>query len=157
MIYGKSDGACEIGHLTLYPEGRLCKCGNKGCFEQYCSATAFKRRAFEKCGLELGGREIFEAFDKGNAWALELMREFTQDLALATASLVNVFDPEMIVFGGGLFSTGGGPLCAWTQEAIKDRCFKSSQKNLQIVASSLGGDAGALGAASLIFRDVSAS
>jgi len=152
MIYGKSDGACEVGHLTLYPEGRPCKCGNKGCFEQYCSASAFKRRAFEKSGLELGGWEIFEAFEKGNAWAVELLREFTHDLALATASLVNVFEPEMIVFGGGLFTSGGGPLCSWTQEAIKERCFKSSQMNLEIVSSSLGGDAGVLGAASLVFN-----
>ncbi len=150
MIYGKSDGACEVGHLTLYPEGRLCKCGNRGCFEQYCSATAFKRRAYEKTAQEMGGKEIFDAFERGQAWALELMREFAIDLAVGTASLVNIFDPEMVVFGGGLFTTGGGPLGPWVQEAIKDRCFKSSQRGLEIVPSSLGGDAGVLGAASLV-------
>lgn len=152
MIYGKSDGACEVGHLTVYPEGKLCKCGNRGCFEQYSSATAFKTRAFEKCGQELGGKEIFEAFSRGQKWATELMREFTVDLSIATASLVNIFDPELVVFGGGLFTTGGGPLCAWVQEAIKDRCFRSSQKGLEIAASTLSGDAGVLGAASLVFR-----
>ncbi|MEO6459133.1 MAG: ROK family protein [Bdellovibrionota bacterium] len=151
MIYGKSDGACEVGHLTLHAEGKLCKCGNRGCFEQYASATAFKARGFEKSGQELGGKEIFEAFDRGQKWAAELIREFTIDLAIGTASLVNIFDPELVVFGGGLFTLGGGPLCAWVQEAIKDRCFKSSQKGLEIAASSLGGDAGVLGAASLVF------
>jgi glucokinase len=152
MIYGKSDGACEVGHLTLYPEGKLCKCGNRGCMEQYVSATAFKARAFAKSGQELGGKEIFEAFGRGQKWANELMREFTVDLAIATATLVNIFDPELVVFGGGLFTSGGGPLCGWVQAAIEDRCFKSSQKGLEIAASTLSGDAGVLGAASLVFR-----
>jgi glucokinase len=152
MLYGKSDGACEVGHLTLYPGGHRCPCGNRGCFESYCSATAFKRRAFDKSGHEMGGREIFEAFDQGHAWALDLMKEFAVDMAIGTASLVNIFEPETIVFGGGLFSTGGGPLCAWVQDAIKDRCFKSSQRGLEIVPSALGGDAGVLGAASLVFH-----
>jgi glucokinase len=152
MIYGKSDGACEVGHLTLYPDGKLCKCGNRGCFEQYASATAFKARGSTKSGQEIGGKDIFDAFARGQKWADELMREFTIDLAIGTATLVNLFDPELVVFGGGLFTTGGGPLCAWVQEAIKDRCFKSSQKGLEIAASTLAGDAGVLGAASLIFR-----
>jgi len=152
MIYGKSDGACEVGHLTLHPGGKLCKCGNRGCFEQYSSATAFKTRAFEKSGQEMGGKEIFEAFARGQKWADDLMREFTVDLAIGTATLVNIFDPELVVFGGGLFTSGGGPLCAWVREAIKDRCFKSSQKGLEIAASALAGEAGVLGAASLVFR-----
>lgn len=151
MIYGKSDGACEVGHLTLHPEGRLCKCGNKGCFEQYCSATAFVRRAKEKSGQELDGKEIFEAEARGEVWAQEMIKEFAMDLAIATASLVNVFEPEMIVFGGGLFTTGGGDLCQKVLLEIRERCFKSSQSQLDIVASSLGGDAGVLGAASLVF------
>ncbi|NCN40234.1 ROK family protein [bacterium] len=149
MIYGKSDGACEIGHMTLYPGGKQCKCGNKGCLEQYISATAFKARASAIAGREVGGREVFDSFEEGQAWATEFMREFTVDVATGVASLVNIFDPEKVIFAGGLFSSGGGPLASWVSEAIKDRCFKSSQEGLEVAVSSLKGDAGVLGAASL--------
>ena len=153
MIYGKSDGACEIGHMTLYPEGKLCKCGNRGCFEQYVSATAFKSRAAEKYGQAIGSKEVFTAFEAGQAWAMELMREFAVDVSIGVASLVNIFDPGKIVLAGGLFTSGGEPLPAWILESIKDRCFKSSQRGLSIDVSSLHGDAGVLGAASLVLFD----
>jgi glucokinase len=153
MIYGKSDGACETGHMTLYPEGLLCKCGNRGCFEQYCSATAIHRRAGQVTGREITTREVFLAFEAGEAWAKNILSDVAHDLAVATASLVNIFDPEAVVFGGGVFTTGGGPLVPRVRELIKTRCFKSSQQGLRIEASTLTGNAGVLGAASLVFRD----
>lgn len=152
MLYGKGDGACEIGHLTLHPGGELCGCGNRGCFEQYLSATAIGRRVAAANGHLTGVVKFFEAQASGEAWAEKLMREIATDLAIATASLVNIFDPEVVVFGGGVFSSGGGPLCAWVTEEIRTRCFESSQRGLRIVPAALGGDAGVLGAASLVFR-----
>lgn len=152
MIYGKSDGACELGHLTLYPEGLLCKCGNRGCFEQYCSATAAERRASAAAGFTVSGKEIFTALVQKAAWAEESLRSFSLDLTYACASLVNTFDPEAIIFAGGLFTVGGGPICEWVREGLKERCFKSSQKNLRVVPSALRGEAGVLGAASLVFQ-----
>lgn len=150
MVYGKTDGACEIGHMTLHPNGKLCLCGNRGCFEQYCSARAFERRASEFAKREIRAPEVFQELLKGVEWASQMLRSFTSDLAIATASLVNIFDPEAVIFGGGLFTTGGGPLCEWVQEDISSRCFRSSQKNLKIIPSSLAGNAGILGAASLV-------
>jgi glucokinase len=152
MIYGKSDNACEIGHMTLYPGGVLCNCGNRGCFEKYASATAIHRRAKEASGRELSARETFAAFESGEAWADKLLREVSLDLAIGTASLVNIFDPQAVVFGGGIFTTGGGPMAGWVQEMIRDRCFKTSQHGLKILPSALGGNAGVLGAASRVFR-----
>jgi len=151
MIYGKSDGACELGHLTLHPEGRPCKCGNRGCFEVYVSATAVERRAIETAGRKVSNLELFQAEARGDSWATSCLVEIARDLAIGCASLVNIFEPEMIVFGGGLFSGGGGPLCSMVQENIRDRCFKSSQRGLEIVPSTLLGEAGVLGAASLVF------
>jgi glucokinase len=153
MLYGKTDGACEIGHMTLYPNGKLCKCGNRGCFEQYCSASAIKDRATLCAGREVRTIEVFEALLKNEAWATQVLREVAIDLAMATASLVNIFDPRMIVFGGGVFTAGGGPLCEWVREEIKNRCFKSLQNDLQILPSSLSGNAGVLGAAAIVFRN----
>jgi len=152
MIYGKSDGACEIGHMTLYPGGELCKCQNLGCFEAYCSATAVERRAELKFSKSISNVELILAAERNETWSTDFLHEVAVDMAIATASIVNIFDPNAVVFGGGLFSSGGGPLCAYVQEEIKDRCFKSSQLNLKIVPSALKGEAGVLGAASLVYR-----
>jgi glucokinase len=153
MIYGKNDGACEIGHMTLYPDGLPCACGNRGCFEQYCSATALSRRAEERTGKPASGADIFAASQKGEDWALNSLKLVAKDLAIATASLVNIFEPQMIVFGGGIFTEGGGPITQWVREEIRGRCFESSQKGLRIEASSLRGNAGILGAAAIAMGD----
>jgi len=92
------------------------------------------------------------AYKKNAGWANEVLKSVARDLAIGAASLINALDPEAIIFGGGIFSDGGGPLIPWIKEEIKDRCFKSSQRNLQILAASCGGDAGVLGAASLVFK-----
>lgn len=152
MIYGKSDGACEIGHMTLYPGGLQCKCGNLGCFEQYCSATAIEGRASKARQSRCTAIELFDFYTKNTAWAVKCVEEIVRDLAIATASFVNMFDPEAIIFAGGIFTTGGGPLLPLVGEEIKTRCFLSSQENLKLLASSLGGEAGVLGAASIVFH-----
>lgn len=153
MVYGKSDGACEIGHMTLYPNGRQCQCSNRGCVEQYISASAFKRRAQEKCGEDLGGKEILDRVEAGEKWARELLEEFSKDVAMATASLVTVFNPELIVFGGGLFTSGGGPILEKTKEHLPNRGYKSLLDDITLTASSLEGNAGVLGAASLAWLE----
>ena len=71
------------------------------------------------------------------------------------ASLVNIFEPDQVVLAGGLFTSGGGPLPDMVSKEIAGRCFASSRKNLKIVASKLGGDAGVLGAASRVFEEIS--
>ena len=153
MIYGKTDGACEIGHMTLYPNGVPCHCGNKGCFERYCSASAIHRRATEVFQRPMGTKEVMDLHLAGDELATQLLREIAVDMSIAVASLVNIFDPQAIVLGGGVFTTGGGPLVPWVIDEIRDRCFKSSQTGLKIVASKLGGDAGVLGAASTVFAE----
>lgn len=162
MMYGKSDGACEIGHMTLHPGGRPCPCGNRGCFEEYSSSRALARRAGESFGRgdsqagarPLEARDVIEAFDRGEGWTHKPLRDFADDLALGLASLVNIFDPEAIILGGGLFTTGGGPLAAWAHEGLRERCFKSSQRGLKVTAAKLRGEAGVVGAASLFLREL---
>jgi glucokinase len=151
MIYGKSDGACEVGHLTLHPDGVLCNCGNRGCFEQYCSATAIERRAALARGAPCTVNELFVEYERQAPWAKKCVHEVAKDLAIASASLVNIFDPEAVVFGGGVFTTGGGPLLSIVKEEIKSRCFASSQVNLRLIPSQLNGNAGVVGAAAQVF------
>jgi len=151
MVYGKSDGACEIGHMTLYPEGRQCPCGNRGCFEQYVSANAVERRAHEESGRAWTNPEILQAYAKQDPWAVKFLQFISRDLAIGVASLVNIFEPEIVVLAGGLFTTGGGPIPALVQAELESRCFASSRNGMTLVASNLGGDAGVLGAAGRVF------
>lgn len=114
---GHRDGAGELGHMSLFPEGRPCPCGSKGCFELYASGTALNRRmredmergrkslAFEFAEYEkekIEGRHLSEAAARGDAYALELYREEGYYLGLGIANLFNLFDPEVIVLGGGV-------------------------------------------------------
>lgn len=152
MIYGQKDGAGELGHLTLYPDGRPCNCGNLGCLEQYLSAVALSRRGGEALGRVTNPQEIFESFAKHEEWAQLTLKSFARDIAIALASLANIFNPEAFVLGGGIFSTGGGPLVSLIEGEMKDRCFASTLEGLKILPSALAGNAGVLGAASLVFR-----
>lgn len=152
MIYGKSDGACEVGHITLHPNGEPCGCGNRGCFERYASATAIERRSIAHFGKAVSPRVALEELVLGNPHADALLKEVADDIALGCASLVNLFDPEALIFGGGVFTDGGGPLCAWVRERMKDRCFETSLSEMKIFPSKLAGNAGIMGAASLFFR-----
>jgi glucokinase len=154
MIYGKSDGACEVGHLTLYPEGILCPCGNRGCLERYVSALAIERRAKEETGKVWSNAEILAAFAAGDSWAQNFLNKISIDLSIGIASLVNIFEPNTVVLAGGLFTAGGGPIPELVSKNIVGRCFASSRKDLKVVASSLGGDAGVLGAAGRVFEEI---
>jgi predicted NBD/HSP70 family sugar kinase len=151
LVHGMSDGAGEMGHLTLYPNGRECSCGNRGCFEEYVSARALERRASESLGRDVKNPELLRLVSSGDRVAVNVLNEFCKDVAIGVASLVNIFNPSLFVFAGGLFSAGGGPILSLVKEQLKGRCFASLQKDLKLQASSLSGDAGVLGAASLVF------
>jgi glucokinase len=152
MIYGKSDGAGELGHILLYPDGERCACGRIGCFEQYCSATAMTRRGAQALGREIKLPELFLEFESGNPKARECLSTIARDIAKAVGDYVNIFDPEMVVLGGGAFSTGGGPLFPLIEKYLPEEAFKSSLKNMKLCTSSLKGNAGVLGAAAMVFR-----
>lgn len=167
MVYGKSDGACELGHMTLYPGGIQCSCGNRGCMEKYISATAFEHRAHEhrmkhmekQTGSRptqheamLRGPEIFEAYNENIEWAVQHIDTFVEDTAMSVASLLSIFNPELVVLSGGLFTTGGGPLPGLVQKNLKGRTYASLIADARVASSTLGGEAGVLGAASLAFE-----
>lgn len=114
---GYRDGAGELGHMSIFPEGKPCPCGSKGCFELYASGTALNRRMKED--MERGrkslaflpakhdpekieGRHLSEAAARGDEYALKLYEEEGYYLGLGIANLFNLFDPEVIVLGGGV-------------------------------------------------------
>lgn len=117
IYHGRNDGAGEVGHMSIDPEGRLCPCGAQGCFELYASGTAinqqihddmragFKSLAFEMAEYDeekLDGKVLNAAAENGDAYALEIYRKEGYYLGVGLANLFNLFDPDVFVLGGGV-------------------------------------------------------
>lgn len=158
--------AAEFGHLRVVPEGHICGCGARGCFEQYASGNALMRHVREAITASpdaahnllargdgtvagLAGHHITEAARDGDPVALAGFNTTAQWLGAGIASLSVLFDPAIVVIGGGVIDAGE-ILLAPTRIAL-DRYmpFNGKHPTPSIVAATLGNDAGLVGAASL--------
>jgi glucokinase len=161
-IWHGADGmAGEIGHMTLIPDGRPCTCGNTGCLEMYSSARGIVQSFREALGKASGGvpdqleqvssEQVYEAAGAGNEIAVRVMKDMGRMLGIGIASLINIFNPERIVVGGGV--KDAWPLfIGATREEIMKRAFAVPAKRTEIVPSQLGDDAGMVGAAAVAFE-----
>ena len=114
--HGMTGMAGELGHTTVDPDGIKCGCGNRGCLEQYASATAVKRMALESISRgeapelakatdrdpELSSKAIYQMAAQGDEPARQIFRTVGQSLGIALANLINVFNLPMYVIGGGV-------------------------------------------------------
>ena len=167
IYHGASDVAGEIGHMTIDANGRLCKCGNQGCIEAYASGPAIAARAVE--GIQAGSKSalpqyvqgdlskitaqvVYEAANDGDGYALEVVRETAKLLGAAVASLVNIFNPNVVVICGGVTQAGEklfGPLTA----EVHRRAFKPAWEVCRILPGALPGTAGVYGAAAVFMKN----
>lgn len=158
-IWHGADGmAGEIGHMTLIPDGRQCTCGNTGCLEMYASARGIVlsfREELEKQKLpaaealkEVTSEKVYQAAREGDAVARRVMKDMGRMLGIGIASLINIFNPERVVIGGGV--KDAWPLfIGATHEEIMKRAFQVPAERTEIVPSLLGDDAGMVGAAAV--------
>jgi len=117
IYHGKNDGAGEVGHMSIQPEGKECPCGAKGCFEMYASGTAINKKVREDIrngqksmlweesehNVEcIDGAMIMRAASKGDPYALAVYREEGYYLGVALSNVFNLFSPEVLVLGGGV-------------------------------------------------------
>ena len=158
--------AAEFGHLRVVPEGHLCGCGARGCFEQYASGSALRRHAREAISASpdlarnllargdgtidgLTGQAITDAAREGDAVALAAFQTTAQYLGAGIASLAVLLDPSCVVIGGGVIDAGE-ILLAPTREAMKSYMpFAGKHPYPEIVAAELGNEAGLVGVADL--------
>ena len=153
----------EIGHMILELDGEPCTCGNRGCLERYCSATAIIRMAKEQVAahpdsviLTLAGGDpekinakmVFDAAREGDPAGRKVFRRYVCYLSQAIASIMQFLDPEVIVLGGGVSKAGDFLLDAVRQEVPKYLLFKT-MPYARIELARLGPDAGIIGAAML--------
>ncbi len=155
--------AGDIGHIGVDKSGPLCHCGNKGCLETVAAGPAIAERAFlaaqagkssilmkryEENKMTLRAEDVGHAAREGDATALEVIRESGQYIGDVLASLVNFYDPQMIVLGGGV-SNLGNLLLSSIRQTVLQRSTPLATRDLQIIFSQIGADAGVLGAVSL--------
>ncbi|HEV8305064.1 MAG TPA: ROK family protein [Gemmatimonadales bacterium] len=163
IYHGVSDIAGEFGHMTIDANGRRCKCGNDGCLEAYASGPAIAARAVE--GIQRGvdtalpqyvngdltritAQVVYEAAHDGDAYALEMVHDTARLLGAGVASIVNIFNPEIVVVCGGV-TLAGDKLFAPLRSEVQRRAFKPAWDACRIVPGELTGTAGVYGAAAV--------
>jgi glucokinase len=157
----------EIGHMTIDQNGPLDNCGNVGCLEALASGTALARMAQER--IEAGESSVMLGFAGGNieavdarivvqaaqqddALAQSLMQEVGRSLASGIITLMHIFDPQLIVIGGGL-GQNLDMFMPTIESEVKSRAMAHFQGEVPVAKSQLGDDVSLLGAAALVFKE----
>lgn len=150
ILHGFRGMAGEVGHMTVFPDGNPCGCGNHGCLEKHASASAVAAMA-GMMGIDtkkFSAHEVYDLAMAGNQRARLVWESMGRSLGIAIASLVNLFNFP-------LYLLSGGPLPAWDLFApsmfaeIEKRSFTFSKSGARVEKAILGGDAGLFGAAYL--------
>ena len=156
LLHGAHGAGGEIGHMVINrDETEVCGCGNRGCVEQYCSATGIVRLAKRRLSKddtasslraldEITCKDIFDAGKAGDALALEVLDQYFAYLGEFAANLCNVVNPEAFVLGGGV--SKAGEMLLTGLKPYFDRHVFHAAKNVRFALASLGNDAGACGA-----------
>ncbi|MGL5175461.1 MAG: ROK family protein [Cetobacterium sp.] len=153
LLRGEGSVAAEFGHIQIVKNGVQCGCGNKGCYQGYASTTALLRMAEEKFCKKLNGKEIFEEVHKNNVEYKELVHEWADYFTDGLATLIYIFNPSLIVIGGGV-SKQGDFLKDIFQKSLEQKVMKNYLDILQIKMAERGNDAGMLGASHLLLKKI---
>ncbi len=166
LYVGTNSSAGEFGHMTIVPDGPLCGCGNRGCLQELVSekaiANAARRRLRAGSGgvlAEIAGLhperlqavDVLRAAEEGDETARAVVAETASYLAVGIGNIINLFNPELIVLGGPVAKAS--PLLvddARREVALRALAYPLSA--VEIVPSSLGIDAGAIGASVMVLK-----
>lgn len=163
LYYGKSGYAGEFGHMPVFNNEYICRCGKKGCLETEAAGWALERMFRDKVREgssslittkiadpdRITMEDIIEAAIADDVLAIELIAQLGDNIGRGIASLINVFNPELVILGGGLLATGdyiGLPI----KTAINKYSLSLVNNDTRLVHSKLGEQAGLLGACLLV-------
>jgi glucokinase len=159
IVHGIAGMAGELGHVTVEPDGVRCDCGAPGCLEAYASASGIKHLIeqrlprgaamppeFSDRNGEFAVRRLSNAARNGNELARSVLGIAGKYLGIAIAAFVNIFNPELVVIGGGM--AGALPLMRQPMmREVRARAFQAALEKTRIVRAGLGERAGVVGAA----------
>lgn len=168
LLRGPDGVAGELGHLQVALDGPPCGCGGMGHLEAFSSGTgiaASARRALAAGQLEpgtplavlfdtrgtaaLGGSDVADAEEQGDLPAGEIMEQARRAFAGALVSIVDVFNPQRVIVGGGVAAGQGERLLGPARERVQREAFRAQARRVEIVAAELGDDGGLLGGVGL--------
>jgi glucokinase len=160
LYRGASGNGGELGHVTVDWRGRRCKgCGRRGCLEAYVSGTSIAERAAEAAAAdgnsslarlaEPTAADVAQAALAGDALAQAVWAETVDALACGLTSIVNLFEPELVVLGGGV-TRAGEQLVGPVRERVRADAMKPAAAAAEIVQSALGDHVGVVGAAAIV-------
>jgi glucokinase len=164
-LYSGINGcAGELGHMVIEANGPQCNCGNYGCLEVLASGSAISKDAQNriKSGAEsslnelridsISAENVAEAARQGDKLAQEIVNKAACYLGIGISNIINIFNPEMIIVGGGV-SKMGEMLLGPARKVAEQRAFTLPAQATSIVSSCLGDDAGVVGAAMSLFNN----
>lgn len=165
LLLGHRGLAGEVGHMTLWPEGPRCNCGNYGCWEALASGTAIARegaeavrsgrapilsRLVEGVAERVDAKLVGEADAQGDEAAAEIIRRAAEYSGVGVANLLHLYSPEIVLIGGGVSRLGErlfGPIRRVARERVMP-----PYRDVPILPAALRGDAGLLGAVALFLE-----
>ncbi len=162
LVHGAADNAAELGHIIIYPDGRKCGCGQKGCVEAYASASSTARRAaeavksapqssLEKVLDEKGSitcKDVFDHAKAGDELAKEITDGTAKALAIVCINILHTTEPQRIIFAGGMIAAGK-MLLDRIKHFFDEQIWTLKKEAVEICFATLGEDAGIIGAAAL--------
>jgi glucokinase len=165
LLRGARGAGAEFGHTVIDPRGPQCPCGLRGCLEQFASGTAIERMAREAvAGREssilsfsgsveaISGEHVARAARQMDEVAREVLRLAGTMLGIGLSNVVNIFEPSAIVLGGSVVAAGE-PYLGPARDTLGRMLTAQKRRPVRLDVTSLGGDAGLLGAAMLILKD----
>ena len=145
LIEGHRGFAGEIGDFVTHAGGRKCACGGRGCFERYAATSALVKEGSKLRDKWYTGRNIFEYANAGDEEALALVDRWTDEIAYGLAGLIHIFNPEVVLIGGGVSSQEELVILP-VRRKVNELIMQDFTDGLVIKRASLGNDAGMVGA-----------
>lgn len=160
-IYKGSIGAsAEIGHITVNPDGPYCGCGSRGCVESFASKVAIQKSLSNqiKKGRDSSIKEyilddsiikssiLLKAYEENDELVVEIMDEVAKYIGIVSANIMNIFNPQIIILGGGLIESFSDKLLETINEYSKKYSLKQNYESTEFKIASLGDDACIFGA-----------
>ena len=142
LLTGRHGAAGHLGHIVIHTDGKPCGCGGKGCYESYASVTALCALVRERTGESLNGRQIFARLSE--PVLSQAVSDWTDEVVTGLVSLIQAFDPERVILGGGIFSEDR------LMAELLARAYARMMpifRDVSIVRAALSNNAGLLGAA----------
>ncbi len=160
IVEGFNGAGGEVGHIILSPNGNPCACGNRGCLETYCSATALIKATKEAMAAHpesllntlatpdtVNGKTAFDGMRAGDPVATQVVDKFITMLAYGVVTLIRLLQPEIICIGGGISKEGETLLAPLREKVWAQIHYGPDVARTKLVTATLGNDAGIIGAA----------